>query len=91
MRRLSDAPADYFIICEGDSTTQVKAISDRIHQRVKMETGMAPNHVEGERQALWICVDYFNILVHVFHRETRAFYELEELWSDAQLTEFANL
>ena len=91
MRRLTDAPTDFFIICEGDSTTQVKAISDRIHQRIKLETGTAPNHVEGERQALWICVAYFTTVVHIFHKEKRAFYELEELWSDAQFTEYANL
>lgn len=91
LRHIPEAPADYFIICEGDSNTQVKAISDRIYKRVKEETGTTPNHIEGERSAMWICVDYFNTIVHIFYREKRNFYELEELWSDAKFTEYANL
>jgi ribosome-associated protein len=91
LRQIEDAPADFFIICEGDSTTQVKAISDKICKRLKDEKSVLPSHVEGERQASWICVDYFNTVVHVFFREKRHFYELEALWSDARFTEYANL
>lgn len=91
LRRIEEAPADFFIICEGDSSTQVKAISDRIYKRVKDETGTTPNHTEGESQAMWICVDYFNTVVHIFYNEKRRFYELELLWSDAKFTEYDNL
>lgn len=91
LRHLDDAPTDYFIICEGDSTTQVKAISDNVHRRLKEEAQLMPNHVEGQRQANWICMDYFTTVVHVFHREARRFYELEDLWSDARFVEYETL
>lgn len=91
LRHLGDAPTDYFIICEGDSSTQVKAISDNIYLRVKQEGRIMPSHIEGERNAQWICIDYFSTVVHVFYRETRIFYELEDLWSDARFTEYGSL
>lgn len=91
LRKLEEAPCDYFIICEGDSNTQVKAIADNIRKRVKEEAGLLPLHIEGERNALWICVDYFDTVVHVFYREKRAFYQLEELWGDASFTEYETL
>ena len=91
LRRLEDAPTDFFIICEGDSTTQVKAISDNIQKRVKEEGMEFASHVEGERNALWICLDFFTTVVHVFYRETRSFYDLEHLWSDAHFTEYESL
>lgn len=91
LTNLDEAPADYFIICEGDSTTQVSAISGSINKRVKTEGFTFPNHVEGERAAQWVCLDYFTTLVHVFHKEKRGFYQLEALWSDAKYTEFADL
>ena len=91
LRRLEDAPTDFFIICEGDSTTQVKAISDNIQKRLKFEGRAMPSHVEGERNALWICIDLFTTVVHVFYRDTRSFYDLEQLWSDARFTEYESL
>jgi len=91
LRQVEDAPTDFFIICEGDSNTQVKAISDNIQKRLKVETGTFASHVEGERSAHWICLDYFNTVIHVFYRETRGYYELEQLWSDAKFTEYQSL
>lgn len=91
LRHIEDAPCDFFIICEGDSNTQVKAISDNVAKRVKEEKRLSPVHVEGERHARWICVDFFSTVVHVFYRETRTFYELEDLWSDAIFTEYETL
>ncbi len=91
LRQLEDAPADFFIICEGDSNVQVKAISDNIHRRLKDELGVLPAHVEGTRHAHWICMDYFTTVVHVFYRETRSYYGLEDLWSDAKSTEYEEL
>ena len=91
LRAVDDAPVDYFIICEGDSTTQVKGISDRIYIRTKKELGLVPAHNEGKQYARWILMDYFDVVVHVFYPETRAFYDLEDLWSDGMTTEYQNL
>lgn len=91
LRHLEEAPTDYFIICEGDSNTQVKAIADNIYRRLKDELGILPNHVEGQRESLWICIDYFTTVVHVFYREKRGFYDLESLWSDAEFVEYETL
>ncbi|MBK9257032.1 MAG: ribosome silencing factor [Saprospiraceae bacterium] len=91
LRSLDDAPTDFFIICEGDSSTQVKAISDNIGRRLKDEYGLLPSHTEGMEGAKWVLVDYFDTVVHVFYPETRHFYEIEELWGDAAKTEYENL
>jgi len=91
LRQLDDAPTDFFIVCEGDSNTQVKAISDKIHKKLKQEGHLLPSHMEGQKNALWICMDYFTTVVHVFYKETRQFYELEQLWSDALFTEYESL
>lgn len=91
LRKLGDAPADFFIICEGDSNTHVKAITDSIQKKVKEELETAPSHTEGSSNSKWILMDYFNTVVHVFHPETRDFYELEHLWSDAKVTEFGEV
>ena len=91
MRQLEDAPTDFFIICEGDSNTQVKSISGNIYKRLKHEYGVVPNHTEGEQEAAWICVDFFTTVVHIFGREKREFYDLENLWSDAKFTSYESL
>ena len=91
LRHLDEAPTDFFIICEGDSNTQVKAISDNIYRRLKTEGMTLPLHYEGQQNARWILLDYFSTVVHVFYKETRAFYELEDLWGDAIFTEYQNL
>ncbi len=91
LRHLDDAPTDFFIICEGESTVQVKSIADNIYLRMKKETDNLPSHFEGTAGARWVLVDYFNIVVHVFHPEAREFYQLEELWSDAIITEYKDL
>lgn len=89
--QLEDTPAEYFIICEGDSNIQVKAIADNIYKKIKEKTGIVPAHTEGEQQARWILVDYFSTVVHIFYPETRAYYELEDLWSDAEHTFYESL
>ena len=91
LRRLEDAPTDFFFICEGDSSTQVQAIADNVQLRLKREAATLPSHVEGMQSATWVCLDYFDVVVHVFYRETRGFYRLEDLWSDAQTTEYSSL
>ena len=78
---------DFLVLASGSSDRQVRAISDNIQRDLK-ELGERPNGVEGEQNAHWILVDYSDVVVHVFHQEERAFYQLEKLWSDAKLTEY---
>lgn len=91
LRELDEAPTDYFIICHGDSHTQVGAIADNVVAEIKKQTNQLPNHKEGGNNAHWVLVDYFNTVVHVFYHETREFYNLEDLWSDAKVTSFENI
>jgi ribosome-associated protein len=91
LRKLDDAPTDFFIVCEGDSNVHVKAISDGIYERVREQLALKPTHMEGSRNAKWILMDYFNTVVHVFYPETREFYEIENLWSDAVVTEYGEV
>lgn len=90
MRHLADAPASYFVICEGDSSTQIKAIAGNVERRAKEEAGQKA-HSEGQLGARWVLVDFFDVIVHVFDKETRRYYELEDLWSDAKSTEYKNI
>lgn len=83
LRKIPEAVADFFIICEAGSTTQVRAIADFVEDHVKTTIGEAPYHHEGHQGAQWILVDYVNVVVHVMQSETRKFYKLEEMWSDA--------
>ena len=82
--RKQSSAADYFIICHGDSDVQVKAISDAILQGLKTE-GFRPWHKEGYQYLHWVLIDYVDIVVHVFHRETRQYYQLERIWGDAEI------
>jgi ribosome-associated protein len=91
LRSLHDASADYFIICSGESITQVKAIAENIAKRVKENLNELPLNVEGKTESRWILLDYFNTVVHVFHPESRMYYELEELWSDGKITEYGEI
>jgi ribosome-associated protein len=91
LRALDDAPADFFIVCEGDSTTQVRAIAGNIERRLRDEILLRPSHVEGTQYSKWICMDYFDTVIHIFHPETRRFYDLEQLWSDAQRIEYQDV
>jgi len=91
LRDLDESPSDFFIICEGESTTQVNAIAGNIEKRLKEEMGMRPFHIEGRQSSTWVLVDYFNVVVHVFHPETRELYEIEDLWRDAKITEYQDI
>ncbi len=91
LRQLKERPTDFFIICEGDSIVQVRAIADRIRTRVKDEAGRRPGHLEGGVNSIWVLVDYFDVVVHIFHPETRRFYELESLWSDGDVTSYPDV
>lgn len=91
LKNIDDSPADYFIIAEGDSSTQVRAIAGNIERRLKEELRLHPGHVEGTQHSKWVCMDYFDTVVHIFHPETRRFYELEQLWSDAEKIEYQDV
>lgn len=88
LRKLHDRPAEYFFVCEGESTTQVRAIAENVQRRMKSEIGEVTKNSTGSRPANWVCLDYFDTIVHVFYPETRAFYQIEALWSDAEVTEY---
>ena len=75
--------ADYFVLCTGTSTTQIKALADEC-ERVMTEAGEEPHHVEGHRGGSWVLLDYSSVVVHIFSDEARKFYDLERLWSDAE-------
>ena len=75
--------ADYFIIANGNSTTQTKALADEVEYQLK-EKGVMPTRTEGYQGAQWIVLDYSDIVVHVFYKETRGFYKLEGLWADGE-------
>jgi len=83
LRKIPEAVADFFIICQATSSTQVKAISDYVEDQVKQECGENPYKQEGYQALHWVLIDYVNIVVHVMQPDTRKFYRLEEMWSDA--------
>jgi ribosome-associated protein len=83
LRKIPEAVADFFIICEASSSIQVKAISDYIEEQVKKECGENPYKQEGYQALSWVLIDYVNIVVHIMQPDTRKFYRLEEMWSDA--------
>ncbi|MEN9598142.1 MAG: ribosome silencing factor [Bacteroidota bacterium] len=83
LRKIPEASADFFVVCQASSTTQIKAISDFVEYEVKRVCGEAPYKHEGKQAAQWVLIDYINIVVHVMHPESRRFYKLEEMWSDA--------
>ena len=87
LRKIPEAVADFFIICEASSTTQVKAIADFVEAHIKKTVKEAPYHSEGFQAAHWILIDYVNIVVHVMQPETRKFYKLEEMWNDGEVEE----
>ena len=81
----------YFVIGEGNTPTQVAAIADSVSDYVRIHAGEKPVAVEGMRNARWVAMDYSDVMVHIFIPEERDFYNPENLWADAQLTEIPNL
>jgi ribosome-associated protein len=85
LRKIDEAVADFFILCEAQSHIQVNAIASNIEEEVRLECEEKPYHVESGQ--LWTLVDYVNVVVHVFQRDERKFYDLEGLWMDAEKME----
>jgi ribosome-associated protein len=88
LRNLNSSVSDYFIICNADSTTQVKAIADSVEDEIYKNTQTNPWRKEGLENAEWIILDYFDVVVHIFKTEKRNFYGIEDLWGDAQSTSY---
>ena len=88
LRDIEDAPADYFIICEAESNVQVRAIAENVRRRVRTEAQERAAHVEGLQASKWVCLDFFDTVVHIFNPDARSFYDLESLWSDAPATHY---
>ena len=86
LRELDGSIANYFVICQGNSPSQVEAIADSVEETARIEAGDKPIHVQGLPQAYWVAMDYGDVLVHIFIPEARDFYNLENLWQDAATT-----
>ncbi len=87
LRKINEAVADFFIVCEASNSTQIRAIADNVEYCVKESCSENPYHHEGFQQLQWVLIDYVNVVVHVMLPETRKFYNLEEMWSDAASVE----
>lgn len=87
LKKIPEAIADYFIICEANNSTLLKAIADNVEKKVIEECGEKPFKFEGKQGEKWILVDYVDVVVHCMMPDTRGFYNLEELWQDAERKE----
>jgi len=87
LREIENTVCDYFIICEGTSNTQVNAIVNSIQKQVSKNTKDKPWHIEGTDNAEWVLLDYINVVVHVFQKHIREYYDIESLWGDAKTTQ----
>ena len=90
LSKIENSVAETFIICSGNSNTQVSAIAGKIKKKVRNDLQDRPWHVEGTENAMWVLLDYVSVVVHVFQRSIREYYEIEELWGDAQITKIEN-
>lgn len=91
LTEIEDTICNYFVICQGNSPSQVSVIADSVWDYTLRETGDKPIAIDGMQNAQWVAMDYSDVLVHVFLPETREFYNLENLWADAQLTSIPDI
>ena len=87
LREIENTVCDYFVICSGNSNTQINAISSAIQKTVSKELKDKPWHIEGQNNSEWVLMDYVNVVVHIFQKHIREFYDIESLWGDAKITE----
>ena len=90
LRDLENTVCDYFVICNGNSNTQVNAIVNSVQKLVSKELKDKPWHVEGTDVADWVLMDYVHVVVHVFQKHIREYYDIESLWGDAKITTIEN-
>lgn len=83
LRKIPEAMADYFIVCQASSTTQIRAIADHVQHLMATDCNEQPYKQEGYQSLQWVLIDYVNIVVHVMHPDSRKFYKLEDMWGDA--------
>lgn len=86
LRDVKNAIADYFVICSGSSDTQVEAIADSVDEQVYKHLNENPWHTEGKNNREWMLLDYVSVVAHIFKKEKRDFFSLENLWGDARIT-----
>ncbi|MBR4926354.1 MAG: ribosome silencing factor [Prevotella sp.] len=91
MQGIDGAICNYFVLCSGNSPTQVSAIMDSVEEQARLKADEKPLRVIGEQQSQWIAMDYVDVMVHIFLPETREFYNIEKLWEDANVTVVPNL
>ena len=90
LRKL-EAPCEYFVLCEGTSSVHVSSIATTLRRYVREQVKAHPFAVDGLDNASWVAMDYGQVIVHIFLRETREFYDIEHLWADAKLTDIPDL
>jgi ribosome-associated protein len=90
LRKIPEAVADFFIVCEANNQPQIRAIADSVEEQVKKACGELPYRHEGKQSLHWVLIDYVNIVVHIMTPDTRKFYKLEEMWSDAEQEEYGH-
>ncbi len=91
LRKISNSVCDFFVICSGESSTQVDGISASVQRYTRKQLSEKPWSVEGKTNSEWILMDYVSVVAHIFYKETRSFYDLEDLWADAERTDIPNL
>lgn len=91
LREISSAVCDYFIICSGESFVQVDGIASSISRQTRTELKEKPWHIEGKLNSEWILLDYINVVVHIFYKDARSHYDLEDMWADAVRTDIPEL
>lgn len=91
LTNIHDTITKYLVICEGNTPTQVSAIQDSIREFGRKEAGQKPISVDGTRNCLWVAMDYVDVIAHVFVPDARDFYDIENLWEDAPITEIPDL
>ncbi|MEC8323527.1 MAG: ribosome silencing factor [Bacteroidota bacterium] len=87
LRNIENTVCDYFIVCNGNSNTQVNAIVSSVQKNVSKNLREKPYQIEGVENAEWILIDYVNVVVHVFQKHKREYYDIDNLWGDAKITE----
>lgn len=91
LREIENAVCDFFVICTGESSTQVDGISSSVARHTREVLSEKPWAIEGKNNSEWVLMDYVSVVAHVFYHETRAFYDIEDLWTDAKRTDIPNL
>jgi ribosome-associated protein len=91
LRGIDGAIASFFVICQGNTPTHVEAITDSVAETARIDAGEKPAHVVGLELAHWVAMDFTDVIVHIFVPDMRSYYNIENLWQDAQQTEIPNL